>query len=347
MSSASGGVFLTYKAPVPGDGAGAQVQRVMAIYGVAKNLGLSYLHSPIMHFGPNPGDSFSTPADRDNFLVELNDFLTLPSSPVSRLRLFFSIGRPPRYIYRSLPRFHRLLKLLKISLILRLENPYGYVDRYPDAYGHASALLHPRLPETRIPREHFVVDVHIRRTLNPPLDIYGRPYERHLETEWYLFVLEQVKATVSWSNKPLLIRVHTDRDPSSGTWNLPEDTPQGSIELWNSVGALQADNSIRYDAEDFQTTFEGIGKVEVLTNIDPIEAWATMASADLLVTGPSSFSFVGGLVRFKRPTISPVFWHSSPKHWLVLPKNFHELKRDREKYRQMIAILLYGFAGRR
>lgn len=313
------GIFIKYRSPSPGDGAGAQIQRILGLYGAARSLDIGYVHSPIVHLGSNPGDSFKTPQERQSFLSALNAEFSLQSDLVCGIRLpELSVSKLPSSVWRLLPALNKILWTLHLSLIIALESPYAYVDQNPDVYELATKTLRfGKFPRSS-PTGPVIVDVHIRRTLSPPTDEAGRPYERHLSTDWYFKVLEQIHFITAQSDRGLRIRVHTDRSHGDAAWVPSSDTPSGSISLWRSIDVFDSDGSIRYNNEDFNQQFNCLGEVEMVYDIDPISAWKMMVESDILVTGPSSFSFVAGLLRGNAPVISPNFWHQAPSWWLVL-----------------------------
>jgi hypothetical protein len=69
-------VFFGYDNQSTQDGSGAQVQRIFAIYSLAKLVGVKYANEQIVELDFNPGDGLSTHSDMREYIVKLNNFLS-------------------------------------------------------------------------------------------------------------------------------------------------------------------------------------------------------------------------------------------------------------------------------
>lgn len=338
MKRSPHGVVLTYRAPKPGDGTGAQAQRIAGIYGTARELGLGYLHSPVAHIGPNPGDSFDSPDDRKAFLRQLNELLQFPSDKCYQRQWRISRSRLRVVEWKLLPLVGRLLQVLSTSMVIAVESPYSWVDRHPQSYRHSTRFLRERLGGPGESSGQLIVDVHIRRGLVPQRQSNGRDYERFLATSWYIDVLREIAAASSVEGLTVHIRVHTDALEQGKSWAPPVDTAPETLELWKSLGVLSNGQSSTLPHEDFVAMFSEFGTVQVLQGLDPISAWRHMVRSDILVAGKSSFSYVASLIRGNRRVIACPFWHTPLDGWVLVPQSgISELPETRQQVRNLVS----------
>lgn len=317
------GVALTYASPDPGDGAGAQVQRLIGIYDLSRKLGFAYVHTPISHLDPNPGDSFESITERTEFLMLLNAFTSIHSDKVNDRRIHLHWGKLDDLKVAGLRKLERFMARLGLTIVVSLDFPYPQIDHNPDYY----TLGTVQLPDRPVAQEKsgcgYILDMHIRRMVIPQADVQGKPYERYLPLWWYQSVVEAISEVIRASGLDLIIRIHTDIPLRQDSWDPPSDISRATLAHWRHIGVLDATNVVRWSEPNLVQVFQKFGSTSLLQDIDPISAWKSMVGADLLVTGPSSFSFVGGLLRGAQPTISPTFWHNPPSSWLVIERDFH------------------------
>ena len=77
--------------------------------------------------------------------------------------------------------------------------------------------------------------------------------------------------------------------------------------------------------EDFFTTLgKTQSELKIFTGIDALEAWKLMARSNILITGRSSFSYIGGLMAMSALVITPNYFNRGLNSWLVLPDNLEE-----------------------
>lgn len=310
------GLLLKYNAPNPGDGAGAQVQRIFGIYATARSNNLGYLNSPILHLGANAGDGFESVEDRKHFTDQLNSLISLPSDEMFDRRWQVNFKKiNPRYLWVLRP-MRKILEYFNVSLILNLDSSLQWVDRNVWSYEVAVGALHQRFVIPRPNENRLLVDLHIRRAGIPMQDLLGKNYGRWTPTEWYEKILREIHNESSTQNEKLLIRVHTDTLSQGSTWTPPSDISRETLKHWKSIGALSEDGKVLGQYEDFFSLFSKYGEVELIQNIDAISAWKMMIHSDILITAKSSMSYVAALFRIQKPVIFTEFWHSGLTNWL-------------------------------
>ena len=113
----------------------------------------------------------------------------------------------------------------------------------------------------------------------------------------------------------MLIRVHTDTLERGMSWRPPKDISPDTMQHWESIGVLSTQGEVTGEYEDFTQKFSRFGKVEIVRDIDAIQAWKMMIESDILVIAKSSMSYVAALFRIAKPVIFARFWHTGMPNW--------------------------------
>ena len=311
------GVFLSYAAHTSGDGLGAQAQRIMGIFGAAESLGFGYVHREIESIERNPGDPQTSASDRERYLRRANQIFQLPSGHPSRFVLKLGVKSLTEAKIRWLKILSSILKRCRLALLVEVTLPLPWSDLNPNCYAHAAAIMAPRISSSDKPSS-FRVDVHIRRALAPVLGGNGLPYDRFVPTTWYEEVVRLVVETLTARDVKPHIRIHTDLPTKP--WRVPSDTSVGTRQMWEFHGLINKQGYLIDLHEDLAQVFSIYAPVEVAQEWDPLDALQSMVEANLLITYASSLSYVAGLLRGNRPTVSPKFFHNCPSNWLVPPR---------------------------
>jgi hypothetical protein len=307
------GVYLTYDSNKHQDGLGAQAQRILGIFAASKKLKLNYIHSDISSLDINPGETLE---EIRRLIPEANSSLHIGLSDKLVFDLKISLKSLNRRQQNFLKILNAVARKLKIKVLCQVTYPYSVTDLYPDLYELSANEIRWKFSPMNKSGE-FRIDLHIRRSVVPKVDSFGMPYFRFLDSEWYLKVLGVITKFLDERKMKYLIRLHTDE--ISNNWKVPSKLSSATRELWSGLGLLDDQNFIRPSSESLGRTFSQFDNLEIASGWEPMKALNSMISSNLLITYPSSFSYVGGLIRSKDPVISPKFWHSSPSWWLTLP----------------------------
>lgn len=319
------GLFLTYDAKRCQDGLGAQLQRIMGIYGLAQTIGVGYSHTGLTSIEPNPGDPNTSESERHSLLDRANALADLPSELSSRA------WKLPRLQQVDWPRADRIIDAHKVAqrlrqrVILPLATPYPLADRSPKIYQVGAHHIAGRI-DSGIRGTPFRIDVHIRRALAPSQPSKTLS-QRFVPTEWYEKVIATLVAQLEGGARSFEIRIHTDIP--EGHWDARAMLSPSTRALLEADGLLSSDGVLRHHWQGLDHLLEVVPGVRICREWDPIEAISSMVTSDILVTCASSFSFVAGLLRGEGPVVAPPFWHSAPPSWLVLPRdlNVSDLER--------------------
>jgi hypothetical protein len=325
-SSSPYGAFLAYNPNKNADGLGAQMQRILGIFGLSRALGVGYAHTGLSRIETNPGDPNSSEGDRQLLLARANELVSLPSDLSTRAWKSPGIGRVGWPEAARILHAHKVARRLRQRIVIPLSTPYPWADRHPNVYRAAAEIVSNRIRPRGLGGGRLRVDVHIRRAL-APADENLLLSQRFVPTEWYQRVLESVVEGFESEGAQFEIRIHTDIP--SGEWQGVSGLSSGTRALLESDGLLNSEGLLIQHWQGLEASFAALPNVQVCREWDPIEVLRSMASADLLVTCASSLSFVGGLLRNKRPVISPEFWHAGPSSWLVLPRKLGSGEREK------------------
>jgi hypothetical protein len=323
------GLALTYCAPNPGDGSGAQIQRILALFATAKSVNIGYIHTEIADLGPNPGDSFDNLEQRKEFLIRLNQLIELPSDKIYVKKIRIKKKSLNSTAVKLLPVVRKILNYLKITLVIEVESVYDWIDKQPHHYERAVKILRDNFPKTLNSNQKLVIDCHIRRAIVPEFMADGKPNPRYTKDSYFQNSIRQISEISKEKNIELLIRVHTDVSSelsASREWRIPADISRETVNYWESLGIVEKDN-LKLSKEILFDELAKFGTVEILSNIDPISAWRSMENSDILIVSKSSFSYIGGLIRGVKPVIFCNFWHSGLPTWL----QFDEFKVEKCK----------------
>lgn len=314
-------VCLTYQSDQLPDGAGAQLQRIAAVYGIAEKFSLGYLHSPLSDISWNPGDGMGAKEDRIAQIRSLNEKFILPNTfPHQSFDKELTVKNMGIRAFLSIV----FALMLRRSTLVRVENPYPLADQLSGTYDHAGRQWAARFEKDKATApsgSHTRVAVHIRRAVNPRFDKRGRRNPRFQEPGWYTNVLLETMKVFELSEAD--IQIHTDLPISDAESPIviPSEALHNSGPYWSQLGLEQGKAEILPPKDAFQNFFNRFSDSEIVLDLNPSDAIEMMARADIFVGAKSSMSFVVGLLRGNRPTVFPSFWHRLPKNWIAIEDN--------------------------
>lgn len=304
-------LFLTYDSHFMMDGVGAQLQRIISIFGIAKLAKVGYLHTPISNI------------DKQIFLRN--------SSEVgeSEIRIWNQL------FARNLEEFHqevgdRIFKLGNISLlqiyvirfftlfvkhrvVLRIGNPRTITDKFPDSLLWAPELFDPSFLCNPGKEKTLDIVVHIRQGVLA-LTQYK---ERLLPLAHYENILEFLVKTLTAKGIDFKITVLAEDHSPSISLASPEI--RRSIELDSNNPSLKfnTDGTVNLEHEIPDPVLTPILHRSLWLNGRTAYAdFFSMVHADILIISKSSFSFVAGLLNKDSVKVFSPFWHEAPKGWL-------------------------------
>ncbi len=333
-------VALTYNASECTDGSGAQVQRIFGIYAISRKFRIQYYHSKIVNVDFNPGDGIQTPFEMQKYIVKLNEFLSFldsqdfPSTEIRKLnfRQFPRIFRFKILVEMYYQVFFWITRLKaflsKKNLLLEVSNPYPLIDQIPNSYSRLQEF-NPFGFEKKT-NSQFSIHIHLVRSKVSQEQLATR----FTPDEWYLAILREVVKVLQSNEVEYEIIIHTDVSKSN-MWELPSGSNSESRKYWEKAGIKIDNGRMSVSDESAIKNFLHFEKTRIITGVDPVIAWSHMSTADLLLMGKSSFSYVSALLNKSGLIVGTPFWHAFPSNWysviLESPDTTRNLIRAVEK----------------
>lgn len=287
-------LFLSYDALKLTDGGGNQALRITAIKAVSSLFGIGYIHTPISHID-NHGVAalVGVPIEPTrlaawNSLAEFRSTTaTLPSAevvPVDHLRLGHL------FLYR------RLSATRKKAIVLSITNPFPVSDYFPTAYTlvRSSAAL----SRTHSP---FRVALHVRRG-----DLMWTHSERLLPASYYLDVALRIAKILQSFNVQYVCELYSEELAS------PLTLQPGDHGISTDSETVIVMDSASSDLK----ALDAIPCLQKYINYDPVDSIRRMASADVLVTSRSAFSYLAAINNSYGIVIYHPFWHPPLPGWI-------------------------------
>lgn len=271
------------------DGVGAQVQAVFSTMLFAREMDITYVHTPFEKIEHNDlADEAWAAKWEDFFSLGLGELKRGELSPgIDEIHL---LPREVRRLKKALNREEHsansgLLTNADKGVLFAIKHCHPYADRFPNKYSnfvkewrekyHFSSKdkydIHDKEPSIRIA-------IHARRN---DVTKTGKYAHRYTANSQIVAILKQVLPVLSRFDVPLSITLHSSGEP---------DEFQELIELRPDLKLLLSECTF--------TTFH------------------SLVSADVLIMAKSSFSYAAALLSQGVKIYEP-FWHSPLDSWLV------------------------------
>lgn len=331
---------IRYEAEKWSDGAGAQLQRIAATYSISQAFGLNYIHQDVLHIESNPGDGFQTIESKIDFVRKLNRQFHFSERNCTSSHTNVSLK------YRKIMKFRFSAQLYFFSIrilaffsrkhfLYVCDNPYPILENYPNIYGYFTDRFGKK---TRSNDDCVQIQMHVRS------DKKGNQLmlSRHVELHWYVDILKFIVLTLKRLDLKYRVLIHTDAPSEEVIWE-PLDISDATAKFWKSANVMNQGGKISLSPIDFEQAFDFVENVEVIRNIDPVQAWEIMSVADVLILGRSSFSIFAGLINNHSLIIAPKYRHKFPGEWFIQGEEvkFNKLQRTRiEEYFMSLSKVL-------
>jgi hypothetical protein len=300
-------LVITYDADFKNDGTGAQLQRQFAVLVLARVLGCSYQFSPIRNVAVHALDPFQTETAYLDFLEKLNYDFELSSE----LDLPKEI---PRVIRLASP---SILALIGVGLgtlffkgltLVKVGEPYLITENFQDTYETVwPNLLNWSCPEGA--EKVKTVAIHYRQGVGGKAIYPGQKIPRELDLEYFIEVIQYIARDNPKAELKLVVL--TDA-PSIATTYTP---PNNQQMLWEGTPGFR-NGEMLIIPFDFSPLKILPHDFEIISGGDPVDAIRIMSTADFLLMGRSSLSFVAGVLNQKGVVFTaPDFWHNPLSRW--------------------------------
>ncbi|HLP67348.1 MAG TPA: hypothetical protein VK181_07495 [Rhizobium sp.] len=292
-------IYLTYDNRAHTDGAGAQLYRIYGIYCLARKLGFGYLHSPLWRLDHQGLEAMKTQRPDSSLVARFNSLCTIPSDEP------WPSGAKTIDLPDPRPGFHECLlneyHNSDEALIVKITHPHVVLDADPDAWVAAETVSPFNMLEDWTGQRPLRIAVHVRRG-----DIHILEKNRILPNEYYIGVMRNVQSTFRSLRIPHIIELHSETTSANFTVRT------------NDFGTYNMESDVEFHPEvDAFDDFKSIDQLQYRFNDEPLDAFCRIATADVIVTSISCFSYLAAMLNPKAVTIYHPFFHSPRSNWIV------------------------------
>jgi hypothetical protein len=293
------------------DGSGAQIQRLLSIYALAKYFGFSYRHNSIKQISVHPLDPFQSADEYRDYIERVNELFLIENSPQE------TPLEEIRHIreFRFLQFIGIVLKglLLKSRMRISILNPYSITEFCPSAMlSIGERIQFPRGGERLL--NTFRIVLHYRQGVGGFQVYPGQAISRETPLEEFIpTICKSISRYQGSSN--IEIRVVTDAPAEETTFH----PPHAQTDLWQGSPAFK-NGEMRIQPMMFDLIEERTGiRPTIIRGGSPLEAISEMAQANVLLMSRSSLSYIGAVLNLNGEIYFPKrFWHRKMKHWRFL-----------------------------
>ena len=306
---------VTYDNSFMCDGAGAQIQRIASIYGIAKKYHCKFAKTKIIEIDSNPGDGIKSVKSKDKFIMQLNEILVYPLGDCSHSN--HSIVNPKlnwlvtRYSwYRQWIFINNLLHLRTRRPLISMNHTMLSRSIPPDVFSHYPNKIksNPNYRMWKTNKSEFEIQVQLSAA---KVDKIRMP-ERYLDIQKINVIVKKAKIL----NPNWKVLVHTDVGLNQEKWKAIGNQSQETLSYWKSRGIIEDSGKIVLNRINLIKEFDDGLIDKVISGISPLDVWRIMVNSKILICGKSSLSFVGALLA------------NSPDSVILFPKGFVKLPRE-------------------
>lgn len=301
-------IYIRFDSGNAVDGTGAQLQRLITVYALARYFQFSYCHSHIRQISVHALDPFQTKNLYDEYLSTVNNFIKFSHSQ-------FEFNDAKAIELKEFNFFAFLALILKNrfkseNVYISLLNPYSVTEFNPEIMTSVRSELSIKSPTNLEPS---TIVLHYRQGVGGFAIYPGQKISRETPLLEFQKVLANIFNNFS-ANQIKKIIVLTDAPAKPFDYAPPSD----QLILWEGTPGYR-NGKMSIMPIDFQVLTADFGvPVEVIRGGDPLDAIRVMASSDFLIMSKSSLSYLGGLLnQHGQVYYSREFWHRPLKHWTV------------------------------
>jgi hypothetical protein len=324
-------VFLTYASDINPDGAGAQLHRMYGIYSLSRMLGTRYLHSPLHDVYYQGLGSFQSQEKDPAYVERFNrtfafpsdeprtgapTLITLPSVPVGGVERALGVrfgGRRTQLSPIRFSKFGRLIATLSAAnqeTVVRIGNPHALMDRYAHGYAVCKSLSPFR---NSAPNQVLRIALHVRRG-----ELMFVNSERLIDTVYYVEIARKLVAALARERVPYQLELHSEVLQKSVTVQPDDPAFKGRV----------ADPIELRPEQDPFGDFAVFPDLQRFINEPTMTCIERLATADILITSKSSFSYLAGILNVRGKVLYHPFWHYPLPDWIVTdPKGNFDIGR--------------------
>jgi len=296
-------LYLGYDNEAMTDGAGAQLQRILSIYLIAKAYGVGYVHFGLRKLSYQGAKCLEENKEDPGQIDRYNELFSLPSDTVTSIKNIYKVfDISEEIIQRFRGEADNTLLLIQFAGTM--------VDKNPGLLAMGFHML-PWTIRPVIYGRAVVVAIHVRRG-----ELFVVDSDRMLPNSYYVDCMKALADIFGRLGIRYEFHVHTEVVKKAvvvtGETHGICGRIQGAVELRPSDNCL----------EDFSVVPGIIWHI----NEYPVDTLKALALADVLLASRSSFSYVAGILKCRGAVLFHPFWHSLAPGWIPTrgPKDVYD-----------------------
>lgn len=308
-------LFLTYDNQALADGAGAQIQRILSIYLIAKHYGVKYIHSGLARMTYQGAKCLEENKEDPEQMSLYNQLIQLPSDTVPEqfdlAGKVFDISSQLIAEYKDKPQ----------NTLFIIQFAGTMIDAAPEL------LLQPILNFSWAQRPSLRgrpinVAVHVRRG-----ELFVVDSDRMLPNSYYVECIKALSSLFEKYSLPYQIHLHTEvlTKPT-----LITPSHHGICDRTKEPKLVTPEDS---HMEDFQ----GLPNVIFHINEHPLETLKALTTSDVLLASRSSFSYISAIMKQGGVIFFHPFWHSLAPGWIPTQGAQDILAAEETLFRKLLA----------
>jgi len=275
---------------------GAQLHRILGVYALARAAGAFYLHSPIKALKFAGVSTRDEPSAVRNLVDRAGVIFPLPTDGWAAAHAQEAVA------HQILDA--RIAKMAPVAgtdarpALFKICMPHRHLDL-------STELWRPVAPAVNLARGEAAgplrVALHVRRG-----ELHFVDSDRMLPNEYYIAIAERLRVLLTSASLPYRFELYTEAVSAPTT-----------IARERFFDPARASDQVLRPEHDRLDEFNVLAPLDRFVNLDAIETLQRLATADVLVTSRSSFSFVAGVLAPEKLVIYAPFWHSPMPGWLT------------------------------
>jgi hypothetical protein len=291
------------------DGAGAQLQRIIGVYAIAKFFRIPYIHKELSEVMVHPNDGVNGEEEYVQYLREINALVPFTNSRIVRApdKILNVRHLGIKQFIKLLLRYRFSRKHIHISTL----QPDHLILKFPSILRNFKSNN-----SFSIESNPFQISIHVRQSgTTPEFILKGEKGTRNLSPNFYSSELEKLRARIS-AETFSKFQIHIVTDEPLGQMQFK---PFGSQdELWELAGYDIGDQGIHFsNGSTIEKLLREFPTAVIHRGGSPAEAIRILATGKYLIMSRSSLSVVAAILSRDSYVICPSdFWfHHSSKSY--------------------------------
>jgi hypothetical protein len=284
-------LWLTYHNEGLTDGAGAQLQRILSLFLVAKFYKVNYLHRGLHALSYQGAKALDTNSEQPGQIQEYNQLFTLPSDTQPLFQAAYQVGdllEPMILQAKEDPR----------NILFVVQFTGTLVDSKPDILNQPLPI--PWALRTLSPaKKSLHIAIHVRRG-----ELFVVDSSRMLPNSYYVECMRALQKVLG----PLPYEFHIYTEQLTKLTVITPEHHGICSRIEKPVTVSPEDNHL----EDFAEFKDAVWHI----NTSPVETLQALCKADILLASRSSFSYVAGILNRQGIILFHTFWHSLSPRWI-------------------------------